>query len=270
MAQSVVLDSCVIFPMPLCDTLLRAAEADLYRIHYSQEILDGATRNLIKKRKMTQEKAARFQQQIIKTFPEGLVQVPEALTEIMTNHPRDRHVLAAAVAAKVEVIVTANLKHFRSEDLEPWGIEAQHPDAFLINLCEAHGEDSLIELLWKQAEDCKNPPITIIELLNKLTLQTPNFASEILFSEYSLDVEEIARQALAQFGNISTDGSRFLEGENYRLNFKKGCLTIVDKLDRGEILKSKNGRLEGKLLVKDIERFQAFAKELEQTSKLSK
>lgn len=50
---TVVLDSCVIFPMPLCDTLLRAAEANLYRVHFPQEILDGATRNLVEKGRMT-------------------------------------------------------------------------------------------------------------------------------------------------------------------------------------------------------------------------
>jgi hypothetical protein len=27
--------------MPLCDTLMRAAEAELYELHLSQEILDG-------------------------------------------------------------------------------------------------------------------------------------------------------------------------------------------------------------------------------------
>jgi hypothetical protein len=36
----VVLDSCVLYPMYLRDTLLRAAEAGLYRVHWSQEILD--------------------------------------------------------------------------------------------------------------------------------------------------------------------------------------------------------------------------------------
>ena len=119
MSQPVLVDSCVIFPMPLFDTLMHAAEAGFYRIHYSQEILNGATRNLIKKGRMTEEKAKRFQENIIKTFPEGLVDVPESLIGIMTNHVGDRHVLAAAVVAKVEVIVTANLKHFRPEDLAP-------------------------------------------------------------------------------------------------------------------------------------------------------
>jgi len=37
----VVLDSCVIFPMHLRDTLFRAAEIGLYDLYWSQEILDG-------------------------------------------------------------------------------------------------------------------------------------------------------------------------------------------------------------------------------------
>lgn len=39
----------------------------------------------------------------------------------------ERHVLAAAVRAKVDVIVIFNLKHFPAEQLSPYGIVAQHP-----------------------------------------------------------------------------------------------------------------------------------------------
>jgi hypothetical protein len=56
----VVLDSCVLFPMTLRDTLLRAAEAGLYRSYWSQEILDGATRNLVMTGRMTEEQAVRL------------------------------------------------------------------------------------------------------------------------------------------------------------------------------------------------------------------
>lgn len=63
---SVILDSCVIYPMPLCDTLLRAAEAELYQVYFSQEILDGATRNLIKNGRMTKNQAKRFQKILFK------------------------------------------------------------------------------------------------------------------------------------------------------------------------------------------------------------
>lgn len=85
----VVLDSCVILPMPLCDTLLRAAEANLYCVHFSQEILDGATRNLVNKGRMTNAKAVRFQAMLKTHFPEAIVEVPQELVAAMTNHPGD-------------------------------------------------------------------------------------------------------------------------------------------------------------------------------------
>ncbi|MGK7874185.1 MAG: hypothetical protein AB4426_12985 [Xenococcaceae cyanobacterium] len=44
----VVLDACVLIPMPLCDILLRAAEASLYRFHTSEQILEETARNLAK------------------------------------------------------------------------------------------------------------------------------------------------------------------------------------------------------------------------------
>lgn len=46
---------------------------------------------------------------------------------------KDRHVLAAAIAGSVDVIVTLNLRHFPHEYLAPHGLEAQHPDTFLIH-----------------------------------------------------------------------------------------------------------------------------------------
>ncbi len=80
----VILDSCVIYPMPLCDTLMRAAEAGLYELHFSQEILNGATRNLVKNEVMTDAKAAYFQGQIKTHFPEALVEVPSQLIAATT------------------------------------------------------------------------------------------------------------------------------------------------------------------------------------------
>lgn len=50
---------------------------------------------------------------------------------LMTNHPGDRHVLAAAVQAQAPLIVTYNLRHFPSESVDPWNIEVLHPGEFL-------------------------------------------------------------------------------------------------------------------------------------------
>jgi uncharacterized protein YecA (UPF0149 family) len=56
----VVLDACVLIPMPLADTLLRMAEAPrLYLPKWSQTIMDEVTRNLVVKWQLAPEKALR-------------------------------------------------------------------------------------------------------------------------------------------------------------------------------------------------------------------
>jgi PIN domain len=165
--------------MPLVDTLLRAAEKGLYRPHLSQEILDGATRNLVKRGRMSPEKEKHYQKSILSTFPEALVEVPAGFEALMTNHEGDRHVLAAAVVAKVDVIVTSNLKHFPKESLEPWNLEAQHPDAFLNTLCNLHGDEVLYSIILEQAGALKKPPQTALDLLRRFECEQPLFASRM-------------------------------------------------------------------------------------------
>jgi len=47
--------------------------------------------------------------------------------------PDDAHILAAAIAGHADCIVTFNQKDFPNEVLGPLGIEALHPDVFIIN-----------------------------------------------------------------------------------------------------------------------------------------
>ncbi|BAU64339.1 hypothetical protein STA3757_17110 [Stanieria sp. NIES-3757] len=161
MKPVVVLDACVLFPMPLCDTLLRIAEAELYRPHVSQEILDEVTHNLVKKGRITVEKTAKYQKQIKQTFPEAIVEDYQKLIPLMTNDPKDRHVLAVAVKVKADIIVTFNLKDFPAESLQLFDIKAQHPDDFLIDLCSDFGRDTLAEIIAKQAASLTKPPMTV-------------------------------------------------------------------------------------------------------------
>lgn len=175
---SVVLDSCVLYPMYLRDTLLRMAEVELCQVYWSREILEASTRNLIKAGRMTSDKAMRLQQMIENAFPEAIVEVPTELVQVMGNHPGDRHVLATAVVAKVNVIVTYNLKHFSRSALAPWGIEAQHPDVFLSYLYNL-SPDLVANVVRQQAQDLQRPPISVDELLDILGKQVPEFASKV-------------------------------------------------------------------------------------------
>ncbi len=177
----VVLDACVLFPMYLRDTLLSTADEDLYLPYWSQKIIDEVIGNLVKGGTLSQEKAKNLERTIKIAFPEAMVEVPVALEQAMTNDPKDRHVLAAAVTAGADIIVTNNLKDFRENDLAPWNIIAQSPDEFLSDLLDEY-PDSIVDLLQQQSQKYKNPPKTFTELINFLGEKagTPKFASNIL------------------------------------------------------------------------------------------
>jgi hypothetical protein len=72
-----VLDSCVLFPMYLRDTLLCVSEAGLYVPHWSQEILDGATRNLVNTGRLTTTQAMKLEaSEILKLQSQSLKNPP--------------------------------------------------------------------------------------------------------------------------------------------------------------------------------------------------
>lgn len=173
----VVLDSCVLFPALIRDTLLRAAEAGLYRVHWSQQILDDTALNLVKRGKVRTEQAERLIEAMSDAFPDAMVEVPPALIEAMTNDAGDRHVVAAAVISHAPVIVTLNLKHFQENDLQPWGVEAQSPDVFLTHLYDL-APSEIINLIYSQASE-RQTPLTVIELLERLKKIVPQFVSKI-------------------------------------------------------------------------------------------
>lgn len=109
----VVLDACVLIPMPLADTLLRMAEAPrLYLPKWSQMIIDEVTRSLIEKWNLRSEKARRREEELRLHFPEAWVEGFEPLIDVMTSNASDRHVLAAAVHSHSELVVTYNRRHF--------------------------------------------------------------------------------------------------------------------------------------------------------------
>lgn len=129
---TVVLDACVLVPPTLCDTLLRLAEAEGFGLRWSPEILAEVERTLVKLGVKT-EAAERRVVAMRDAFPTAEVRGSSTLAPRMTNEPGDHHVLAAAVLAGSNTIITANLKHFTPDMLRQWEVEAVHPDDFLLN-----------------------------------------------------------------------------------------------------------------------------------------
>ena len=254
--------------MPLCDTLLRVAEEGLYRLHLSQEILDETTRNLIKRNKMSKEQAVRYQQQIKQYFPESMVEGYELLIPSMKNDPKDRHVLAAAVKSKANVIVTFNLKDFPPESLESWEIKAQHPDEFLLDLFSNFGMNLGLEIVRQQAADLKKPPMTIKELIKTLSSQVPCFAKLLLTYTYSTSLYRIALKTLELLGDEKPNKILSYEGEEYYFEISNQTLTIKQKA-RGEIFRGKDDTLDCNFTLQDIEKLEIFEQKLDKTFKES-
>jgi predicted nucleic acid-binding protein len=166
-----VIDSCVIFGMPLCDTLLRAAEQSLYRIILSRTILEDTTRNMVDKGRLKSENEEYYQQQIQNAFPDAFVDAPPALIDSMTNAISDRHVAATAVTSNAQYIVTFNLKDFPATSLDSYKIKVIHPDLFLELLCDDWGSERLYEIVRQQSSALKNPPVSPQLILDKLARQ---------------------------------------------------------------------------------------------------
>lgn len=93
----------------------------------------------------------------------------------MTNDEKDRHVVAAALVGKAQLVVTFNLKDFQSEHLEQWGIEAQHPQDYLITLYEMKPE-LVISRLHDAAAKHKQTPQ---QRLAKLAAAIPRFTEYV-------------------------------------------------------------------------------------------
>ncbi|WP_414528945.1 hypothetical protein [Nodularia chucula] len=182
----------------------------------------------------------------------------------MTNDPGDRHVVAAAIVAKAEVIVTANLKDFPVEALADYGIEAWHPDDFLVYLDEQN-PGTMIQVILQQSQDLK-PPVTIVDSLDKLEKnnRVPKFARSIRCQFYADEIVQIAKKALDKLGIPAPEGCRYFEGKRYRLLQQGEILTITAKDNRGEIVRFENGGIGGYISSADVEALQMFEQSLEQ------
>jgi predicted nucleic acid-binding protein len=168
------LDTCVLYPITLCDTLLRFAEDGFYRPHWSQEILDELLRNLVSQSGLSQAAAQRRVEHMTTAFPEALVEGYQRFVPVMPNDPKDRHVLAAAVRSGSQIIVTGNLKHFPADILREFNIEAQSPDLFLLHQCNLDPR-AAAAILRRQAADKSRPPRRTAEVLTRLVVNAPTF-----------------------------------------------------------------------------------------------
>lgn len=165
-----VLDANVLYPARLRDLFLRLAIAGHYRALWTERILDECFNSLLADRPdIPAERLHRTRRLMTVAVPDAIVEKYEHLiADLDLPDPDDRHVLAAAIAATADTVVTANLGDFPPAAVPP-GITVVAPDDFVLGLTESD-LDAVASVVAQQAADLRNPPMTTGELLNGLAM----------------------------------------------------------------------------------------------------
>lgn len=165
-----VFDACVLYPANVRDLLMRLACTGCFRARWSDDIHDEWIRNLLANRgDLKREQLEHTAQLMNEAVEDCLVADYTPLIDSIEGlpDPDDRHVVAAAIRCGASVIVTYNLKDFPAEALEPWGLEAQHPDEFVENVFDLY-QAQVLGAVRSMRLALKNPPLTIEELFKVL------------------------------------------------------------------------------------------------------
>jgi hypothetical protein len=165
-------DSCVLYPAPLRDLLVRLAGEGLVRARWTNTIHEEWIRNVLESRpELSRERLERTRDLMNEHILDSLVADYEHLIpSFELPDPDDRHILAAAITAQVDLIVTFNLRDFPEEILAQHTVAAIHPDDFLLHILD-QDEESVCSVLQKQRADLRNPPVTSEQLLATLKQQ---------------------------------------------------------------------------------------------------
>lgn len=111
---------------------MRLAITDLFKAQWTDQIHEEWMGALLHDKKYSRETLERTRELMDLHIRDAKVIGYESIiASLALPDPDDRHVLAAAIHCNADAIVTFNLKDFPPEKLEPFGVEAIHPDDFI-------------------------------------------------------------------------------------------------------------------------------------------
>jgi predicted nucleic acid-binding protein len=162
-------DASVLYPSELRNLLMHLALTGLFRAKWSAAVHEEWICALLRRRPdLSRERLERTRMLMDLHAADALVTGYEDLIDgLQLPDPDDRHVLAAAIRGRADVIVTSNLRDFPAETLALFRIEAQHPDEFILHLLDL-APGIVAGAARDHRESLKNPPKTIGDYLDAL------------------------------------------------------------------------------------------------------
>ncbi len=162
-----VLDTNVIYPIEIRDLLFWFAHYDLYTIKWSKHIFDE-WEEVMKRKGIPEEEIQKRLNKANAAFCDALVENYDPLIDMLElPDEKDRHVLAAAIKANANIIVTNNLKHFPEDYLASFGLAAKSADEFLADLIDLNQEIA-IQAFRELVLNRRNPDLDEFQVLDAM------------------------------------------------------------------------------------------------------
>ncbi|MDR0594193.1 MAG: PIN domain-containing protein [Bifidobacteriaceae bacterium] len=178
---AVFLDACVLVPVTLTNVILTAAEDGLLEPFWSPEVIEEAVEAIREVHPDIPEERIRHRFAAMDAaFGQASVLGGPASVDICgLPDPDDQHVVAAAVAAGAEIIVTANIRDFSDALMALLGIQVKSPDELSMGCLEAD-EQAIVATVVKVAAALHDPKRTPEDILIGLELAgAPRFAGQV-------------------------------------------------------------------------------------------
>jgi len=162
-------DANVFYPAALRDFLMRLAQNAMFRARWTNRVHEEWISALLRNRPdLDRGQLERTRRLMDNAIRNCLVEGYEDLIPTLTlPDPDDRHILAAAIRCRADVIVTSNLQDFPDSELGKYKICAQHPDDFILGLM-GRDLDLVVKTAREQRASLKRPPKTVDEYLATL------------------------------------------------------------------------------------------------------
>ena len=166
---TVLFDANVLYPAPLQDLLVELGTTGLFRAKWTDTIREEWISNLLENRPdLKSSDLDKTRAAMNAAVLDCLVENFESLIpSLRLPDPNDRHVLAAAIRGRADVIVTMNQKDFPETELSRYSIHTQHPDDFISDLLSLAPEE-VFKSIRRIRGRLKNPPMTADSNLDNL------------------------------------------------------------------------------------------------------